>query len=888
MKRMKRVFAVLLAVLLLASAVPLTAWAENNTLTVLTGDMTGSFSPFFTRNAYDQDVWAMTQVSLLTTDRVGLPVYKGATGEKRTYNGKTYSYTGIADLTVSEKDGKVIYDFALRSDVAFSDGQKLTADDVIFSMYVLSDPTYDGTDVFYSLPIEGMAAYRAGMNSLQNLIYEAGEGGYASTSYYTEAQYDAFWAAFNKAGAALVDGICDYVIRTGYAQADDGIDEIAKAWGYWLPAGATKADFWNEIKAAYVGSRLTSIDMETGDSASFTSLLKDYLGKDAGTYAKGVKIGESADRITGIRKVDDYHVSVTMTEKLVTTPYLISVAVTPMHYYGSRAKYDYANNQFGFDKGDLSSVHAKDGAPMGAGPYKFVSFHEGSATFNANDKYYKGAPKIRNVMFRPAAGVAPVAALVSGAADIASPSYTTDIADEIRRANGLSAGSTDLSGSKIAARPTDNLGYGYVGISANVVNVGGVPGSAASKNLRKALATVLAVYRGDAADYYGGRAKVIEYPISSTSWAAPQPADAGYRTAFSLNAAGKDIYTAGMTQAQKEAAALEAALGFFKAAGYTVTDGKVTAAPAGAKMAYEILVPGGGEGDHPVYSMAQKASAALAKIGFTLTVNDLSNSSELWSRLDAEDAALWTAAWGSSADPDMYQIYFSGKGDLAPGGSNYMYDISDETLNDLILQARSSTDQAYRKQLYKQCLDIITDWAVEVPVYQRQNLVIFSAERIDLSTLPELTTYYGWMSEIETLRLRGGAVANDTVVEQGSTAFAAPGITAQTLLGEFESGARIEKADGTALKANETVGSGMVLVKADGSRETVVIKGDNDGDGKISTNDARNALRVAVGLDKPNDWQTAASLVVSSEKIGTADARGILRAAIGLDKLAIV
>ena len=69
----------------------------------------------------------------------------------------------------------------------------------------------------------------------------------------------------------------------------------------------------------------------------------------------------------------------------------------------------------------------------------------------------------------------------------------------------------------------DNLGYGYIGMSANTMNVGGEPASEASKDLRKAFATVLAVYRDVAIDsYYGERASVINYPISNTSWAAPQ------------------------------------------------------------------------------------------------------------------------------------------------------------------------------------------------------------------------------------------------------------------------------------------------------------------------------------------------------------------------------
>jgi peptide/nickel transport system substrate-binding protein len=86
----------------------------------------------------------------------------------------------------------------------------------------------------------------------------------------------------------------------------------------------------------------------------------------------------------------------------------------------------------------------------------------------------------------------------------------------------------------------DNLGYGYIGINAKTVNVGGAAESAASKTLRKGLATILSVYRDLTVDsYYGERASVINYPISNTSWAAPRPSDPDYKVAFSTGVDGK-------------------------------------------------------------------------------------------------------------------------------------------------------------------------------------------------------------------------------------------------------------------------------------------------------------------------------------------------------------
>ena len=212
-----------------------------------------------------------------------------------------------------------------------------------------------------------------------------------------------------------------------------------------------------------------------------------------------------------------------------------------------------------------------------------------------------------------------------------------------------------------------------------------------------------------------------------------------------------------MTAEDKYAAAKQAALGYFEAAGYTVSDGKITAAPEGAKMEYEVYIPADGTGDHPSFMILTLAKEAMADIGMNLIVRDLSNSTELWDGLDARTVAMWAAAWGATVDPDMYQIYYSdiANGGKNPGGSNYEYHIQDAELDQLILDGRASTDQSYRKSVYKACLDIIVDWAVEVPVYQRQNCEIFSAERIDLSSITQdITTFYDWKNEVQNIVLK--------------------------------------------------------------------------------------------------------------------------------------
>ena len=721
------------------------------------------FSPFFSETEYDQDVWVMTSLGMLNSDRQGQIIMKGIEGETHNYNGTDYTYYGPADCEIVQKDdGTVDYNFKMREDLVFSDGEKVTIDDVIFSMYVLCDPTYDGNSTLYAAPIQGMAAYRAGMTTLAKALAAAGRDN-ADFTYWTEEQQTKFWDNFDKGLVPFAEGIVAACVEGGMNTEGD-IAGAAANWGFdGLAADATIQDFAMAIGNQY-GWVFSAMEKEVGNTDALSTMMDADVYNDYPTT--GVKTGESADSITGIKKTGDYSMTVTLDKVDATAIYQLGVTIAPLHYYGDPAQFDAENNKFGFPKGDLSSVRAKTTEPMGAGPYKFLKYEDGVVYFEANENYFLGAPKTKYLNFQQCmSDDDKLNGVITGTIDITDPTFSNDTVDAITKANNGSG----VDGDKVTTDTVDNLGYGYLGMSAACVNVGGEPGSDASKNLRKAFATVFSVYRDVAIEsYYGERASVINYPISNTSWAAPQPTDDGYKVAFSVDVNGNDIYTSGMSADERYAAALQAALGYFEAAGYTVTDGKLTAAPAGAKLEYELQIPADGSGDHPAFMMVSEAKKALETIGMNLIITDLSDSSGLWTGIDAHQVDMWCAAWSATVDPDMYQIYYSDvancKGDLgtgknpyggaAQGGSNKMYCIADPELDNLIMTARESLDQSYRKTMYKACLDIVVDWAVEVPVYQRQNAIIFSTERVNMSTVtPDITTFYKWYSEIEKIEL---------------------------------------------------------------------------------------------------------------------------------------
>lgn len=737
---------------------------EENTSTLVyaTSTFGQKFSPFFYTTAYDEEVVSNFTGGLLAADRGGAIIHHGIEGETVEYNGTDYTYYGMGDVEVVQNDdGSVDYNLTMRDDIVFSDGTPATIDDVIFGIYVMADPSYDGSSTVYALPIEGMADYYNSQQYLYNLLAEAGRDN-TDFSLWDEATQTAFWASIDAAGAKLAQEVVDTVVSSYNtdeytATIEATPDEIAadpalqvkfgmNMWGYgdaWTE-GATVADFWAAIEANY-DSVVEAAETESAGS-SIWDLMDDFAD-----YDKLVATGDDVPNIKGIIRTGDYSLTVHMTEYDATAIYNMSFIIAPLHHYGDVSKYDYDNNKFGFDKGDLSGVKAKTTEPLGCGPYIFKSYENGVVTMEANPTYFLGEPKTKTVLFKEGEDADYVPGIVTGTYDLAVPSISEETLNAITDANS----NGELTGDTLTTILVDYRGYGYLGINADLVNIDGDPGSEESKALRKGFMTVLAVYRDTVINsYYGDRAAVIQYPISNTSWAAPQPADEGYRAAYSVDADGNDIFDSSMNDEQKYDAALKAAVTFFEKAGYTFdADGKVVSAPAGAPESYEILIPGNGKQDHPTYGIATAASKALETIGIKLTVNDVGSS--VWNNaLEGNTAQMWVAAWQSTADPDMYQVYHSSNAHGKGTNSNH-YQVDDPALDALIIDGRTSADTEYRKSVYKQAMEIIMDWGVELPVYQRKDCTVASTIRVDCDTLPkDMTPYWGWKAEIETLAVK--------------------------------------------------------------------------------------------------------------------------------------
>ena len=748
MSTAKKLLSVVLALVMVLSlgTVAFADGEENSTLVYATSTFGQKFSPFFATTAYDMEVVDLTTGALFGYDRDGAMIEKGMEGEVRTHDGTDYTYYTMGNVDVVQNDdGSVDYNFVMRDDVVFSDGEPANIDDVIFGIYVLSDPTYDGSSTIYALPIEGMEEYRSGMEARGNVIFGAGSEGYEANEFYTEEQYNAFWDYYtNESGAAFAQEIVDYCIGNGYNAPDDSVAACAANWGFELAEDATVYDFWDTILAAYDGITEDAEDVESAGSTRL-GLTLAALGAE---YQAGVSTGDGAANISGVQRTGDYSMTIHMTEFDATAIYNAGFYIAPLHYYGDPDMYDYENNMFGFPKGDLSIIKAKNSEPLGCGPYVFDGYSNGVVTLRANEHYFEGKPVTDVLLMQESIDSDYVPGMVTGTFDIALPSINDATVLAIKDANG----NDELVGDTITTVLVDYRGYGYLGINADLVNVNGEPASDASKALRKGFMTLFSVYRDTVINsYYGDRAAVIQYPISNTSWAAPKPADEGYRTAYSVDVDGNPIYDASMSAEQRYAAAKEAAIGYFKAAGFTFDEaaGKFT----DVADTYEVMIPGQGQQDHPAYGVAVAASEVLEGLGITLQVNDVGTS--VWNNaLESNTAMMWAAAWQATPDPDMTQVYHSSNAHGNGTNSNH-YSVDDAALDELIVAGRSSADLEYRKSVYKDAMGIIMDWGCELPLYQRKDCSVFSTERVDTDTIPaDMTPYWPWYAEVNTLAVK--------------------------------------------------------------------------------------------------------------------------------------
>ncbi len=404
-----------------------------------------------------------------------------------------------------------------------------------------------------------------------------------------------------------------------------------------------------------------------------------------------------------------------------------SITVAPQHYYGEGSKVgvDIPNNKFGVEYASFDFMSGVVQSPrnvklpMGAGAYK-VSDANNSDNPNESDFYKNNVvylkannnfetvgtglnnAHIEKIRYQIVTSNNAIPNLENGTVHYITPSLTNENYDKLK----------SMESKGFAMMSTDQLGYGYIGVNASKVQ---------DLNLRRAI--MCAMNTALALDYYrAGTASQIFWNMSQVSWAYP---DGEYE-----NNNGKDYPWFG---AWDDGMAADNVKKYMDAAGVAEGD---------EKLKVTFTIAGSTLQDHPTYKVFRDAAALLNSLGWQVEVVC---DTQALTKIATGSLEVWAAAWSSSLDPDMYQVYHKdssatsvkawGYPHLLSNGSDEEKKILDD-LSALIDQGRETNDQNARKEIYREAMGYVLDLAVELPVYQRDVLYAYNTNVLDASSMP--------------------------------------------------------------------------------------------------------------------------------------------------------
>ena len=423
--------------------------------------------------------------------------------------------------------------------------------------------------------------------------------------------------------------------------------------------------------------------------------------------------------------------------------------VSPMHYYGG--EYSVQNCNYSVEKGNVKDVNfgvqfgdkeffdnvlqdtAKNGLPVGAGAYMACNMKDtGSVTadnfYTNNWVYYKANPyfetvgtglnnaHIKYMRYKVISSDKIVSSLVTGEIDYGTPNATPENEKEIGQYDNLNS------------KTYMTNGYGYVGINPKFIP---------DINVRRAIMQAMNT-NTPTSNYYGKLSEVICRPMSITSWAYPKYDEAG-----KLSSSGTPVNS--LPDSVKFTSNAQTLQQFLDSNGIIDTNGDgIREDKFGEKLKYTFTIAGETK-DHPAYKMFVDAEQLLEKCGFEISIT--TDVSAL-RKLATGGLQVWAAAWSSAIDPDMYQVYH--KDSTATSVKNWGYDeIFDasngdkyateqtiiEDLSYYIEMGRSTINQDERMSWYEQALNKVMELAVELPTYQRNDMVVYNNTLFDKTTL---------------------------------------------------------------------------------------------------------------------------------------------------------
>ncbi len=597
--------------------------APEEALTIACEPFSGRYDPFDAAEGADRLLLRLTQTPLLCRNADGSFA-------------ETAEGVGAAGLRVmSRGEGSTLLRIAMRENVRYADGSYADAGDLLFTLYVLLDPDYDGALALRDSAIAGLEAYRTGtspavLEKCEELYGEAasGEGPLAELMELClrEAWGRSLRTLTRRCREEYLGSYAYYALGV---TAEDAMERegALRAFTMWCAGLAEPADDYGSMKdslgnkwnpaAGTLPEEDDLIDLfiaAYGSAAAFDEALgmeTERLAKEEFIRRCGSADPENAPplQISGITRVDDYTVDLLLESfSQEDLERLGRIWLLPMPIYGEESLFRPSEGCYGFPYRDLSALRARTGeVAVGAGPFRMAESEEGFH-LEANLYYYGGSPRVGEIWFETAPREALLQLVSEGGADLACLPGSPELFASARELPDLALRSisTDVWGILTLVRSAEDVSDDAGNTeAAEEAAEGDTPAeSLARAGLEEALLDLAAVCcRASAGEYFGGAALPV-------------------------------------TSGETEEEALEA----FRRA--------LERLPEGESASFTALVPGEGRGDHPCWAGLSHAGELLAGLGAELVLRDFQDDADFWAAVDAGEGDLWAGAEHLGARPE--------------------------------------------------------------------------------------------------------------------------------------------------------------------------------------------------------------------------------------------
>lgn len=401
------------------------------------------------------------------------------------------------------------------------------------------------------------------------------------------------------------------------------------------------------------------------NSRGYSSTFSKIEGAEAYyNYTKALADGtadgmEPVETVTGVKIIDDYTVSVTLSE--VYAPFL-SVGINGYIFYPEHI---------------WSQIPTKEwrtceqlATPIGTGPYKFVQYEENQfVEFVANPDYFQGAPKVEKFIYKIVNQDTAQVELINGDLDIVSM---------ISNPTAEVMGTYENEGMIVVE--FDESGYQYMPINTQVEKL-------SNPKVREGLACAIN-RQGIVDSLLAGHGTTMDTPIFHGSWAYPDDLD---------------------THAYDP----ERALSLLAEGGVSDTDGDGKLDFNGEQFTLNLLCPTGNKVREQTAVVVQQC---LGQIGIDVTIETMEFNTMLERAVYADDFEACLLGLSISLDPSTisssYHTSIQGV-----HGTNNVSNWASAELDVLMEAGTQTTDAAERKELYTQAAHILNQNQPEVWLY---------------------------------------------------------------------------------------------------------------------------------------------------------------------------